>query len=194
MPVGVQIGFNISGAAAWAAEGGERRGKQLRTALRAIDKRVLSIWARTGGNTARPGLGDRFNAGKQKRYNFAPRSENDQKLKRRRGLPMAYVSARRKVHMRDLVNKQGSGHRVSSRNGQQEVSTSIRLPGARVLNLAQRHNPQYLTQFLNVQSPGFSIEEAWISKERQRLLDRWLADMISKAKRRGKRGKGRAKT
>jgi hypothetical protein len=191
--IDIQLNMSMRGLPAWLSEGGERRAADMRAALRRIDKQVLSAWARSGGASARPGLGDRFHPGKQGRFGFAPRDDSTQKAKRRRyGQDIAYVSPNRKVHMRERVRVPGVGHRVSSRNGSAEVITRITLPGAAALNFSAKQNPLYRSQFIDTAAPGFAVDLAWINRERQRLFGLWLRDRIRRTRRRGKRGKGRA--
>ena len=189
----VEIHLDMSGVAAWlGATPSDRQRKEIQSTLRRIDRQVLLAWGKGGGRKGGAGLGDRTNPTKQKRFGFAPRATGYNAMKRRiEGRATDYVSPRRKIqrpHMRDLLQQPG-GVRASSRNSSGDIVTRFAAPGARVLNLAAKNNPQYRKQLIDTQAASFAPDSAWIDKERQRLINAWLRSKIEKTQR--KRGKAR---
>lgn len=107
------------------------------------------------GKTQSDGLPGRFSPKAWDLLGLTRRSKSYEQRKMRvfGGRDVPYTSPRKggTAHMRDLLKVKGSGFNLTPRSGGDVVTTTLKLPGARILNFVR--NPQgaiYRSEFLQL--------------------------------------------
>jgi len=150
----ITISIDAIGLWAWVAKNPESvRTTQIRAMVRVAHRNTWRAWA-DAPNGVNYGLRMRFTERAFGILNLSPRTakyRDRQRLSLGKVLP--YVSPMggmaRSTHMYKQVTQEGSGWNPRSR-GLNEIHTSIKIPGARILNRMNGVREKYRTEFYDV--------------------------------------------
>lgn len=186
MPYDLQINLMATGVWAWLAEHpGQIAEGRIRTIVRNAHKQAITEFASCGvRGDRRRSIRRRFS--EEYGHQVTPRSPGYMANVRRRygGRYLPFTSPTNNGkdgggHLRERIRIPGVGFRVQARNNTVNVTTSLLLPGARVLNF----HPHFRREFLQLQSMNREDGEA-IEQRVTELVAAALSNEINRTRRR----------